>query len=123
MMFFIILLALAAATAAFWKHDDNSNWTCAGMVVTGIYAFMLLFMFIGIRTESDTRVSRHPELQALAKALPEIHKASPVEYAKLVQEIGVINKDIDDAKENNCSVWFDWFINDKLVTLPKIEIR
>jgi hypothetical protein len=98
------------------------NWAIGSVFVNLFGGLILLMVSLGERTTSDSMVNRHPELTNMAVALPAIRKHSELEYAKLVQEIYDMNKAIDSAKENNHSPWFDWFINDKLPTLPKIEI-
>lgn len=128
-MLFYLLFALSVGFMAVALHlwdkkgmDAWENWAFGSMFVNMLGGVFLLMASVTARPESNKLAERHVELSRLAAALPSIRKYSELEYANLVQEIYKMNDSIEWAKENNNSPWFDWFINDKLPTLPKIEI-
>ncbi len=129
MNFYLVLLAMIAVGVYSWqkhKKDGGAVWenVCmTSIMLSALGGLMLIFVHADQRGKTDRAVERHPELLVISKALPAIREASPVEYAKYVTEIDELNKLIDSAKGSSCSNWFDWFVNDKLESLPKIEIR
>jgi hypothetical protein len=128
MLFFVTLaIAIGFCWLAWYLTDKKGmkgweNPAMIGSIITGIGAVLLISASVGIRGDSDSKVKRHGVLQALAPSLLSIRKHSDLEYAKLVQEIHGMNDEIQYAIDNNNSDWYGIFINDKLPTLPKIEI-
>lgn len=117
---FLFLLGLYLISISDWR----SNYEIAGLTLTVIGGFAILFLLLGIISANfgvDKRIARYNQFK---QTIEEARKNPDAIYerAALTKEIIDYNRYLTNEKyDNRYWYWWDYWTSDKIANLPYIK--
>lgn len=120
-MLIVIIFALLLAVGITWKWFDDYSDGAVLLLIMSITSLIIIFsVLVGNRIGFPVEVAIYKENLAYVESFEGL-ELSPTERAAVTEKIQTMNSDVAKARALVGNPLVNWFINEELAAMPRID--